>query len=291
MAEEKIKRELLTAKDFFDKGHIPLCVYRMPFVDWSREPHSHNFHELMLVIGGVGIHHLGDQHETISMGDLFVIPPGHMHGYDVAENSGIQVLNVLFDLKRLKIDPRDLSTLPGFNALFSMAPESHYEPHLKLTAKDLAIVNSIVEEIEMEQEEMASGYEFFCGTKFRELIVFLSRRYSHVSTPAGKNFLKLGELVSYMELHLGEDLRFEKLAEAAHMSPTSLREAFGDAFGCSPMAYLQKLRVNKAMLLLADLTKSISDVAFDVGFNDSGYFSRVFRKETGESPKEFRCHM
>jgi AraC family L-rhamnose operon transcriptional activator RhaR/AraC family L-rhamnose operon regulatory protein RhaS len=67
-----------------------------------------------------------------------------------------------------------------------------------------------------------------------------------------------------------------------------LRRAFQETFACSPMAYLQQLRVKRAMLLLADPLKSISDVAFEVGFNDSGYFSRVFKVETDETPKEFR---
>jgi AraC-like DNA-binding protein len=280
--------EKLAAKKFFEPGRIPLCVFRMPYVDWSRQIHSHDFHEMMIVVGGVAVHHLGDHHETISMGDVFVIPPGHHHGYDVPENSGVQVLNVLFDWKRLAMNVRDLEQIPGFHALFSVKLDSHFEPHLKLPARDLAVVNSIVEEIETELEGLVAGGEFLAETKFRELVVFLSRRYSHVATPSGRNVLKLGELISYMEKHLGEDLRFEELAKAIHMSPTSLRRTFQETFNCSPMAYLQQLRVKRAMLLLADPMKSISDVAFDVGFNDSGYFSRVFRQEAGETPKMFR---
>lgn len=265
-----------------------MCVFRMPYVDWSRKIHSHDFHEMMIVVGGVAVHHMGDRHETISMGDLFVIPPGYQHGYDVPENSGVQVLNVLFDWNRMTVNTRDLELIPGFHALFSVKLDSHFEPHLKLPPKDLAAVNAMVETIEAEQEELAPGYEFFCETKFRELVVFLARRYSHVATPSGKNVLKLGELISYMEKHLGDDLRFEELAKAVHMSPTSLRRTFQETFNCSPMAYLQQLRVKRAMLLLADPLKTISDVAFQVGFNDSGYFSRVFRQETGETPKTFR---
>lgn len=283
--------EKLEAKKFFEPGHIPLCVFRMPYADWSRKIHSHDFHEMMIVIGGVAIHHMGDSHAAISMGDVFVIPPGHMHGYDVLENSGVQVLNVLFDLKGLKMNLRDLAQIPGFHALFSVKLSNHHEPHLKLPPKDLAFINSIIEIIESEQEEMAPGCEFHCETKLRELMVFLARRYSHVATPEGKNVLKLGELISYMERHLGEDLRCEKLAAVMRMSPTSLRRTFQETFACSPMVYLQQLRVKKAMLLLADPLKSITEVAYDVGFNDSGYFSRVFKQETNETPREFRTHI
>ena len=280
--------EQLKSEKFFETDHIPMCVFRMPYVDWSRQIHTHDFHEMMIVVGGVAIHHLGSHHETVSMGDVFVIPPGYRHGYDVPENSGVQVLNVLFDLPRLAMNTRDLVDIPGFHALFSIKIDNHFEPHLKLPAKDLAYVNSLVEEIEAELEGLAPGGEFLAESKFRELLVFLSRRYSHVATPTGRDILKVGEVVSYMEKHIGDDLRFESLVEVSFMSPTTLRRVFQSAFGCSPMAYLQKLRVKKAMLLLGDHKKSISDVAFEIGFNDSGYFTRVFKQETGESPKVFR---
>lgn len=280
--------EQLFAKDFFESGRIPLCVFRMPYVEFSRNLHSHDFHEVMVVLGGVAIHHFGDKHETISMGDVFVIPPHSTHGYEVLDNTGVQVLNVLFNLEELRLNIRDLDEIPGFHALFSVKSSRQFEPHLKLQAKDLALLNSIIEEIEQEQENELPGWEFSCQTKFREMLLFMSRRHSHVINQTGKNILRMGEVVNYMEKNLAQELKFEELAKIAHMSPTTLRRVFRDSFGCSPMAYLQLLRVKRAMILMANPVKSICDVAFEVGFNDSGYFSRVFRQETGQTPKEFR---
>ena len=54
------------------------------------------------------------------------------------------------------------------------------------------------------------------------------------------------------------------------------------------MSYLRRLRVNKAMLLIADSSKPICDIAQEVGFWDSGYFARIFKKETGSTPSKFR---
>ncbi len=241
---------------------------------------------------GIALHQLDDLCESISMGDVFVIPPRYTHGYEVEENQGVQVLNVMFDLDALGINYRDLEAIPGFHALFSMKTAKKFEPHLKLDAKDLAHVNSIVEEIEEAQESLVAGSEFCCETKLRELILFLSRRYSNVVTQGGsKNLLKLGDVISHMEKHYAEDLRFEDLAAAAHLAPTTLRRLFHESFGCSPMAYLQQLRIKKAMLMLADPTRSIGDIAFAIGFNDSGYFTRIFKKETGGTPREFRRRM
>jgi AraC-like DNA-binding protein len=284
--------ELLSSNEFWSSEELPMCVYRMPYVEFSRQIHTHNFHEIMIVVGGVALHHMGDLHESISMGDVFVIPPGHPHGYEVEENQGVQVINVLFDFDALSINFRDMVKIPGFHTLFSVKNANRFEPHLKLDAKDLAHVNAIIEEIEEAQESLVPGCDFCCETKLRELILFLSRRYSNVVTQTGnKNMLKLGELISYMEKHYKEDLRFEGLAEAAHLAPTTLRRLFNESFACSPMVYLQQLRVKKAMLMLADPAKSVSDIAFEVGFNDSGYFTRVFKKEVGETPREFRSRI
>ena len=285
---EKLK---LKARDYFEKGHIPLCVMRRPYEDAGCVPHSHNFRELMVVIGGMAMHHINGKDEEISMGDVYVVPPGQVHSYDVPRGGGVEVLNVMFDLNRLNLSRQDIDLIPGFHALFLDQFDEDREPQLKLAARDLAVVNSIIEEIEREQEEMAPGYEFLCVAKFRELMVVLSRRYSHISAHAGSTAPKVAGVIAHMERHLDEELDFESLVGVSGMSGSSLRRVFKEAFGCSPMSYLQKLRIQKAMLLLSDPSKTISEVAFEVGFNGSGYFSRVFKEETGESPGDFRTRV
>ena len=103
--------------------------------------------------------------------------------------------------------------------------------------------------------------------------------------------MQLGGVVGYLEQHLSEPITFEKLVEIGRTSPSALRRAFQAAFGCPPMGYLQRLRIQKAMQLLADPAKSVTDVAFEVGYHDSGYFSRAFKQETGVSPKQFRSEL
>jgi AraC-like DNA-binding protein len=63
---------------------------------------------------------------------------------------------------------------------------------------------------------------------------------------------------------------------------------FRQEVGTTPIKYLQRYRVNRARQLLAESDKSIAEIARIVGFSDSGYFSRIFHRETGVSPEEFR---
>jgi two-component system response regulator YesN len=56
----------------------------------------------------------------------------------------------------------------------------------------------------------------------------------------------------------------------------------------TPIAYLTRYRITKAKALLTTTAQSITTIALAVGFADSGYFSRVFRREVGMTPERFR---
>ena len=91
-----------------------------------------------------------------------------------------------------------------------------------------------------------------------------------------------------METHLGDDLDFEDLEAMVDTSPATFRRKFRETYGCAPMVYLQELRIKKAMMLLGDPHKNITDISFEVGFNDRSYFTRVFKKKNGMTPRQFR---
>ena len=282
------RAEVLHGDVFFENGRLPLCVFRMPFLNWGRREHSHDFYEIMVVTAGMALHHIDGRDETMAMGDVYILPPGMRHGYEVESGGGVQVVNVLFQAEMIKECPRDLCRIEGFQRLFGNAGRQRGQPHLKLPAHELAYVTHLIEQIEAEQEAMVPGWEFFCETKFRELIIYLSRRHSNIQGRIDRNVMFLAGVVSYLEQHLAEPFDFQKLVEIGKTSPSGLRRAFQEAFGCPPMTYSQKLRVCKAMQTLSDPVKSVTEVAFEVGFQDSGYFARVFKKEVGVGPREFR---
>jgi AraC-like DNA-binding protein len=73
-----------------------------------------------------------------------------------------------------------------------------------------------------------------------------------------------------------------------NISEDYLTFCFRQELGISPIKYLQRFRINQAKLLLKASQKSITEIAFEVGFLDSGYFSRIFHRETGVSPGDYR---
>jgi transcriptional regulator GlxA family with amidase domain len=91
-----------------------------------------------------------------------------------------------------------------------------------------------------------------------------------------------------LETHYAQPVNLDELARMAHMSKRSFIRAFRAATDQTPIAYLIQLRVNRGALLLRQAQDNITDIAFRVGFSDSNYFTRQFRKLLGVSPRGYR---
>ncbi len=94
--------------------------------------------------------------------------------------------------------------------------------------------------------------------------------------------------MAYVHQAYHEPMSRHDLARHVGMSDDYLTYCFRHEIGLTPIAYLNRYRVMQAKRLLKETDKSITEIALDVGFSDSGYFSRVFRKEVGLSPDAYR---
>ena len=85
-----------------------------------------------------------------------------------------------------------------------------------------------------------------------------------------------------------EDWPIPRLARASGASQAHFARSFKEAFGVPPHRYLLTRRIERATALLRETDRSITEIAFQTGWNSLGTFGRVFRDITGESPGEFR---
>jgi len=83
-------------------------------------------------------------------------------------------------------------------------------------------------------------------------------------------------------------LDIPNLAEIACVSEAHFIRTFRATFGETPHRYLQRRRVERAMFMLCETERSITDICLDVGFNSLGTFSRTFREVVGVTPSEYR---
>ena len=96
---------------------------------------------------------------------------------------------------------------------------------------------------------------------------------------------------SYMEAHLGERLSLRDIAASACVSRSHFARMFRVSTGYSVMAYLYRLRVERAKAALIDADVPLAELSASMGFSHHSHFTRVFRRHTGMSPSTFvRLH-
>lgn len=87
---------------------------------------------------------------------------------------------------------------------------------------------------------------------------------------------------------IDQDISIESVATELNVSYAWFRKAFKSYSGIAPHQYLLQLKIEKAKILLADHSKQIKEIAFDLNFKSSFYFSKLFKEKTGLSPEQFR---
>ena len=91
-----------------------------------------------------------------------------------------------------------------------------------------------------------------------------------------------------MDRDYSEPLDIPRLAKIAYVSEAHFIRVFRATFGETPHRYLQRRRVERAMFLLRETDRSVTEICFDVGFTSLGTFSRTFTRIVGETPSGYR---
>lgn len=94
----------------------------------------------------------------------------------------------------------------------------------------------------------------------------------------------------YIDHHFDKQISLEKVAEEIGISSYYLSKLFKERFEITFIDYLTNTRLEKAKVLLLDSTISLKEIALTIGYKDPNYFSRVFKKETGFSPRAYRTN-
>lgn len=94
--------------------------------------------------------------------------------------------------------------------------------------------------------------------------------------------------LSYMQLHLGERMSEEMLAQFCNLRPLQFSRLFKKAYDVTFQEMLQQLRIQEAAQLLDNPDLQILDIALTVGYRDHSYFCRVFKKYMGVTPKAYQ---
>ena len=268
---------------------MPLGIVHIPMGKSCRKRfHDHNHSEIVVIPNGNGTHLLDGKEVEIKTGDLLVVHPGFVHAYDHVEN--LEVINIIYDARRLYLPILDAGRLPLFNTFFPIDAHSvrcTAEPVLTLSPPELKKILGIIQRMKQELNSKQPGCSFFSLALLMEIIVSIGRLHHETEAKETVPF-RIGTSLEYIKTHYRNPISVEQLAKKAGMSRRSFFQHFKNAAGCGPIQYLIQLRISRAVDLLLQSDLRINEIAYQCGFPDSNHFCKVFRMQMGISPRQFR---
>lgn len=237
--------------------------------------HWHSHMELLYFRKGGASIYCGGEEFLTNDGDLVIVNINDLHRGDFTE-SGVHYFCIQI--------PPELFSLPG----------TDHRHILQTHICGDSTIGTMFGEIYSVYWAKEAGYKFDTLGKIFTLIGYLIRNYSS-ETLDEKEFAartrkleNINKLIDYVELNYAEALTTEKAAEMTHLSEFYFCHLFKERMGVSFTAYLNDIRIRKAITLLNSSTQSITEIAAAVGYSDVNYFSRLFKRKIGVSPRNYR---
>lgn len=281
---EKNKILICTAKQFF-RGY-PFEVIKVSGREYAQKLHYHDYVQIWYVKQGECTHYLYDSSYHIKEGDIFVIPPDVPHRI-VSEGTGnIELIGCGFLEEFIG---KDSEYLEPFTI-----NKNDVKPFFNLNGVSKKKIEDIFDEIIFEYQCKENYFELYIRANILRMLSLLSREYKRNPLIDDNKNQKLksiiNEVISYMKEHCCEKIYIDDMCSRANLSTSYFSYIFKQFTGRTFSEYLRFLKIEKAkdMLLNNEDNKSIGEIATELGFDDLGYFDRVFKNEVGISPKKFK---
>jgi AraC-like DNA-binding protein len=236
----------------------------------------HDFHQVVLGLDGAMVMTVDGVGQLIDSGSAWLIPAGAQHDYaGVGENR-----QLVLDL------PATSLAVP--ERLFDRARA------VSVDASLTQLVHSIAARATggMQARDDLATRRFHWDAATRLCAAMLAdagttQSAAFVGTPgAGLDFARIDR---WLRAHLSEPLRIADLAAHCGFGMRRFHQLFIEAFGETPPRYLQRLRLDISITLLADPRRSLTDIALEVGFGDQSAYTHAFTRRFGLAPGQWRA--
>ena len=285
--------------------------------------HRHRYYEFALITKGACIHEYRGVKVSLVPGDIFFIEPGERHGYEVS--SGFELINCQFypellsqeckqALCRARTSMNDFCRESGLGVHWNelihdmFKEESDFRSDcilhqeklnrqgiIHLSIDERREIEYWLEKMAEEQEMVLDGMEFVKSACLQMILMFFQRLYNkkkkNSSAIKEEKREAIYDAIAYIEQHLEEKLDIDALAARVYWSRQYFRTVFKEVTGLTPVEYINRIRIIKALEYLERNKCSVSEAAASVGIYDANYFTRLFKKKLGYSPRYFKSIM
>lgn len=264
--------------DEFEKETLPfnlLYITRSKYdKDWLSTTHSHHFTELFYIVSGKGSFVLPDHEVPVKENDLVIINPNVEHTEKSNSKGSLEYIAI------------------GIEGISFSIPEDKRETELGLFTyrgdqkNILFYLNRLID----EAQEESVYYEAICRNII-EILIYKLRREKNISVENKKSH-RMNQSVALVKQYINQNYRhsitLDKLAKIGNINKYYLAHIFKDNIGNSPIGYLNQVRITGAQTMLEITDYTIGEIARFNGFSSQSFFTQVFKRETNQTPSEYR---
>lgn len=259
-----------------------------PFtVDLSNETESSNhFHselEFIFLLSGKLTYVVGTDRVQLRARDFIFANPYEIHSVSQVSDD-CRYLHILIEESRLRF-------------LFSTSEPLLFHWKESLNNREHPLfreLSTAVRSIVIESTNQDSGYIAQIYQEVMHILIALNRECRQELSPdrSAKKLVsqqqKSSEIMDYINNHYMEQISLNTIAKAVYLSPPYISKIFKENFQVGFLEYLNRLRIQKSLYALCHTDAYIVDIAEDCGFTNAKTYSRLFQKEMGISPTDYR---
>lgn len=281
--------ELHPITDYFSEKDSadPFFVGRWEEVLGKRQnrlrPHRHDFYQILFMTHGAGRWNIDFTEVPLEAGALAFAPPGSVHTWTSLENAKGFILCFAEEFLHLQNLPvAMIRECPGFDP-------ARFVPALHLGDHDCRRIKALWDRILEEYIEKRPRYRIALAIKLWELFVEIQRL---IPENTGAKSSRLSPLtIRFFRLLDDQPCKIQsaaRLADSLRVSRSWLNQQIKKETGKNLTQHIRARVMLEAKRLLAHSEYNVSEIAFELGFKDPGYFARLFRQYESRAPNEFR---
>lgn len=245
-------------------------VKKMP--TWR--PRGRLDYQLLYVVSGKTYFYFGDEERIVTAGHMVLFQPRQEQHYEYFGKDKPEVYWVHFTGSNVKNILRQYEIPLDAPVFYSGVS---------------AIYAYLFKEMINELQTCRTGYEELLTMYLRQILILVQRtRQEHRPSISTHIQEEMEYARRYFNEHYSEQISIEDYAESRNMSVSWFQRNFKQIVNHSPMQYILTIRMNNAASLLESTDYSMAEISTIVGYDNPLYFSRLFKKQKGVSPSEYR---
>jgi AraC-like DNA-binding protein len=242
------------------------------------KPHRHNFYLMVLFTHGTGIHEIDFDRYTIKRGSLFMLQPGQIHNWKLSDDIVFysqETYNLHFGNNKIEE--------------YSFYQSVKSNPELFYNEEELQDIEVYFNLMKKESESVKSKQKEAILNLLDIINIEISRKYSpenNHKTPIYNH--KINQFEKLIDLHFKSEKSPSFYASKMNITLKHLNRICKTILNKTATELITERVILEAKRLLINQNKSISQIADELNYENYSYFAKLFKKETGNSPSEFR---